>query len=151
MSKQQKKTAVRVTAVILFLLYVSVLIYLLFFSPYYGRTERFTEYHYNLIPFAEIRRYIHNHNASRVKLLLRNIGGNVLAFIPFGFLLPLVDENERGFFRVVGIGFLFSLTVETIQLLLMVGTFDVDDIFLNILGVVLGHGIHFLLFRNKSF
>ena len=55
MKKVSKK---KIAARILFLLYLAVLFYLLFFSVFTGRDEVYTEYHYNLIPFEEIRRYL---------------------------------------------------------------------------------------------
>ena len=81
---------------------------------------------------------------------LINVVGNVAAFIPFGFLVPVVlkeHKKSKGvilhyvsyFFFVTFLGALFSLLVETIQLLTKVGCFDVDDLFLNTSGVIIGY------------
>ena len=39
-------------------------------------------------------------------------------------------------------GFIWSLMLETLQLILRVGSFDVDDMFLNTLGAGIGFYIH---------
>ena len=70
-----------------------------------------------------------------------NLLGNIILFIPFGFLLPCVTDWNRMWKTVVtGIG--FSLLIETIQLITSQGCFDFDDVILNSLGCVIGYGIH---------
>ena len=71
-----------------------------------------------------------------MEYFLINIVGNVVVFMPFGFFVPSL--KKWSFVRVVLTGFLFSLAVETVQLVTKVGTFDVDDLFLNTIGVTLG-------------
>jgi glycopeptide antibiotics resistance protein len=68
-----------------------------------------------------------------------NILGNIFAFAPFGFLLPLLNRRYRKLYITAFFSLLFSLTVETIQLWFRVGIFDVDDIFLNTIGGVSGY------------
>lgn len=68
---------------------------------------------------------------------------NILLFIPLGLLLPLVS---RRFYRGRNIficGSLFSLLIESLQILCRVGIFEVDDLLFNTLGAVIG----WLLFR----
>lgn len=64
------------------------------------------------------------------------IAGNVLMLVPFGFLASLLWERLRGW-RVLPVGLGFILTVELLQPLTG-RSFDVDDILLNFLGVVIG-------------
>ena len=71
--------------------------------------------------------------------LLTNIGGNVVGFMPYGFILPVITRRRRSGFLIILSGFCISLTVEVIQLVTKVGSFDVDDIILNTLGVALGY------------
>lgn len=62
--------------------------------------------------------------------------GNVIMFFPFGFFAVLL-WRKVSFSRTLLIGFLISLFIETVQL--FVGrSFDIDDILLNTLGVLLG-------------
>ena len=60
---------------------------------------------------------------------------NVLMFIPFGLLLSLLDKRV---WMVLLSGFLFSCLVEILQLILKVGLCELDDVFHNTLGTVIG-------------
>ena len=146
MKKRQKAAAIHAAAVVLCIIYLVVLLYLLFLSDRYGRAAGYNEYHYNLIPFAEIRRFIHFRTQIDTELFLVNIVGNVLAFVPFGYLLPQAYRRMDSFWKVTLLGFLLSLLVEIMQLLLMVGIFDVDDLIMNVTGVMLGFGLFKLVF-----
>lgn len=70
-----------------------------------------------------------------------NIVGNVVCFMPFGFLLPTISKSKI-VKNVVGVFFctvLFTTAIETIQLVTKVGAFDIDDIILNTIGGILGY------------
>ena len=103
-------------AILLFLLYFGVLFYFLFFSEKLGRTFVEREYHYNLIPFLEINRFIVHCDVLGVKAVLLNIVGNIVAFMPFGFFLPIFSNRCRYFLNTVFYTFELSLLVELIQL-----------------------------------
>jgi len=124
---------------LLFYLYIILLSYFLFFSEHYGRSYTTEGYRYNLVLFKEIRRFIQYRHQLGIESFVVNVLGNVLAFAPYGFLLPLIKKKYRGFFKIMFLSILFSLMVEVIQLFLKVGIFDVDDIFLNTLGGVVGY------------
>ena len=70
-----------------------------------------------------------------------NIYGNVLCFLPFGAILPVLSKRCRYLAAITLLSFEFSLLVETVQLITKVGTFDVDDLFLNTIGGILGYFI----------
>ncbi|KRL91398.1 VanZ family protein [Lactobacillus kalixensis] len=72
-----------------------------------------------------------------------NCFGNILCFLPIGFLLPLVFSKKQTFLRVVGVGMLFSVIIETLQFFLETGVSDIDDVFFNTCGVTAGY----LLFK----
>lgn len=124
---------------LLFYLYIVMLCYFLFFSEHYGRTDIMTEYKSNLVLFREIKRFIIYRNQIGLERVLINLLGNILAFAPFGFLLPMLSANYRGVFRIALLSLLFSLSVEAIQLAFRVGIFDVDDLLLNTIGGVAGY------------
>ena len=67
-----------------------------------------------------------------------NLIGNIFIMAPFGFLLPNVSEKMKQFrcflLFVIG-GVLF---IELLQLFGTIGTFDIDDIILNVIGALLG-------------
>ena len=71
--------------------------------------------------------------------VVTNLLGNVVGFVPFGFILPLIVRRARGFFLITLSGFALSLFVEVVQLITKVGCFDVDDLILNTLGAAVGY------------
>ena len=136
----------------LFIVYMVFLMYFLFFAEIMGRTYIDRDYHYNLTPFREIRRFIVYRRTLGWFAVLSNLLGNVLAFVPFGMILPMLTPKCRNFFHIVLLGFDFSLFVETIRLISKVGSFDVDDLILNTLGAALGYLAYRLIrryFRRK--
>jgi glycopeptide antibiotics resistance protein len=144
--KKFRKYAIR----LFYYIYIIVLCYFLFFSEFFGRVSSSEEYRYNLEFLSEIKRFIIHRRQVGFYAFFINIAGNVIAFMPFGFLLPLLNAKYRGLFRVTIYSLLFSLAVEVIQMLSRVGAFDVDDILLNTLGGFLGYllyAVHSLLHR----
>ena len=135
----QTKKRIQYISWVLFVLYILLLTYLLFLSEGFG--HRLTEhrgFRYNLIPFQEIRRFWIYRDIVGGWAAFLNIGGNILGFCPFGFILPVLSRRYRKVFKTVRMGFFLSLFVECMQLVLHVGSFDVDDIILNTLGTFLG-------------
>lgn len=123
---------------VLFVLYLCLLAHLMFFSESFGRTDTSRGYRYNLVPFNEIARYFHYFDVVGLLAFLINIVGNVVAFLPFGFFLPIISRRSKKWYNTVMLGFGFSLALETMQLIFMVGSFDVDDMILNTMGAALG-------------
>lgn len=60
---------------------------------------------------------------------------NVLMFIPFGFLLSLLDKRIC---MVMLCGFLFSCSIEILQFVFKIGLCELDDVFHNTLGTLIG-------------
>lgn len=138
--KKETKSIIKTGGIILFLLYVMLLVYLLFFSEAYGRVGQAERgYRYNLVPFVEIGRFWNHREQLGMNAVYVNIVGNVLAFVPYGFILPIITGRMRSGFLIVLSGFGLSLTVEIIQLVTKVGCFDVDDLILNTIGAALGY------------
>lgn len=103
----------------------------------------------NFTPFRTIKMYIeYAYKLNSVE----NLAGNVLVFVPFGFLFPLVAREGERFFVMLLNAFVFVLGIEVFQLFSAFGAFDVDDILLNCLGAVLGFGAYRLLryWREKK-
>lgn len=128
---------------VIFIIYLIFLAYFLFFSEEFGRGQVQEGYAYNLVPFKEIRRFIIYRGKVGMVSFFLNIVGNVAGFMPFGFFLPIVSRRSRRWYNTVLLSFVFSLCIETAQLVLKVGSFDVDDMILNTLGGILG----FILYK----
>lgn len=67
-----------------------------------------------------------------------NVLLNIGLFVPLGGLLPLLAEPFRKWYAALGAGFGATLAIECAQYLLGRGMFDVDDLFTNALGAMLG-------------
>ncbi|WP_316568975.1 VanZ family protein [Neobacillus sp. YIM B06451] len=128
-----------------FSFYTIVLFYLLFFSAYRTGVKGIIDY--NLIPFHTIQRYFSSWNGLGPSLLTDEFFGNILAFLPFGFFIPFLFGKLATWAKIVACSFLLSLSVEIAQFAFRVGAFDVDDLFLNTLGGMIGFGVYALLRR----
>ena len=95
----------------------------------------------NFTLFKTIHMYI---DYSYVLNSFENLAGNVVVFIPFGMLLPSIWNRFRNFADTLLAGFLFSLGIEMFQLYSAFGEFDVDDILLNCVGVIIGYLMYIL-------
>ncbi len=145
--KSKEKLKPNPIAVIFFIAYLCLLFYLLFFSEDYGRTVD-SGYRYNLELFKEIRRFWENRATIGWKPVATNLIGNIAAFAPFGFFLPMLCRIGRNVFACIFASALFSLIVELVQLFTKVGAFDVDDIFLNAIGGLVGFIGYYLLWKK---
>ena len=67
-----------------------------------------------------------------------NFLGNIIMFVPVGFLLPEAMK-AKSWRSILFIGGGFSLAIETTQLITSKGFFEIDDIILNTVGVLLGN------------
>ncbi len=87
-----------------------------------------------LIPFFSWRQAWHSWSASLFEQLFLNIA----VFLPFGLLTAIRFPALRRIWRMALTAFSFSLVIEVTQLILRRGVFDVDDLFCNTLGGLLG-------------
>lgn len=147
------KKTIKIVSWLLFLVYIGIVTYFMFFAEIWGRTKVCNDYSYNLIPFKEIKRFIKYRKQLGMVAVATNIGGNIIGFMPFGFILPILTQKARGLLRIFILTLNLSLFIEMIQLVSKVGCCDVDDMILNTLGGVLGY-IMFYMFnalRRKIF
>ena len=93
----------------------------------------------NFIPFKTIIFYLLLADIN-FDIRISNLAGNIIGFMPFGFLLPLIVKKYDNLKSILKATFILSLTYELLQLLLFqLGSFDVDDLILNTLGGGLGY------------
>ena len=137
MTKATRK--VRIFGRIFFVAYMILALYFMFFSETLDRTMVSDQYRYNLTLFKEITRFWNMRHTYGWNITIINLLGNVVCFMPFGFLLPMVSKRSvfKNFLSVTFLAMLFSIGIETAQLVTKVGAFDVDDIFLNTIGGLL--------------
>lgn len=117
------------------------LIYILLLFELVTTTDM-QSYGNNFIPLKEMFRY--NLNS---KLFYRNVVGNIVLFIPFGYFISYYCNAKKGRYSIL-IAFITSLTIETIQM--NIGrSFDIDDIILNVIGGFIGY-LFYIIF-DKMF
>ena len=98
----------------------------------------------NYVPFRTILPYLLGENGFLIGAL--NIGGNIAFLIPIGFLLPFVFARID-WKRSLVVALLSGMSIELTQVFLHIGIFDIDDVILNGLGVMVGYWL-FLLFQK---
>lgn len=89
----------------------------------------------NWVPFDTIAHYWRVGGWEMVKNLL----GNVVVFMPLGFLLPSLHGELRSVTLVTTFALCVSLLIELLQYLSGQRVADVDDLLLNTLGGFLGY------------
>lgn len=89
---------------------------------------------HNFELFSSYRQIIDERHTS----LLISVIENILMFTPIGFTLSVVFRNKHRFIIPLAICFLLSLFIETCQLILNAGMFELDDLFNNTLGGLIG-------------
>lgn len=146
-SKAKRQPLVR----FLFLVYALIMLWLLF-----GRENGWTEgltyremlrQNMNLTPLLTIKNYWYvvrsGSNPALVRHCIINLVGNVVLFIPLGFLLSRIWPKLQNFFLFLLICTAMILTVEALQLFTLLGSFDIDDVILNLAGMLLGYLLSF--------
>lgn len=113
----------------------------------------------NLIPFVSIIKDISQIGIAyggdapvMIGLIVRNVGGNILLLMPLGVLVPILFHTYRHLKKIVILGLLTSISIESIQILeIVVGawgrTVDIDDVICNVLGATLGYLIYKITFK----
>lgn len=146
----------KATFAFIFAIYLLLLVTLVLFDSYFGRVgldrvaiwsrEAFGAYladSLNLIPFKTIVLFVSGlFTASlSVDTVITNLLGNLAAFAPFAFFLPLLFRKIRSIKRFLLAMICIVLAVELAQLILLTGSCDIDDLILNVGGACVFYGI----------
>ena len=126
----------------LYIAFLFVFVVVKFKGSFYELSDRVNSYskqssiNYNLIPFRSM--------STQIELItqwwaLKNLLGNIIPFIPFGFLLPITYKKFSSTISVFFTGLVSILLMEIFQFITKLGNFDVDDIILNMIGIVCGY------------
>ena len=149
---RQQKDFIRKGSWVLFLIYMAIMVYFLFFSEEFHRTDG-TLYQYNLNLFQEIERGFWCLEHGNFQYFFINVVMNVAAFMPFGFILPIISPKNKKLISIFLLSLETTLVIEILQMVFQVGIFDVDDIFMNTLGGTLGYLLYamcYQLFRKQG-
>ena len=137
----------------LFVAYALVMLWLLFDRPLAlddGRTyAELLRSNMNLVPFHTIGNYwkvVKRMDFSPMFYhCVINLGGNIFLFIPIGYFLPRLWKPMRKFFVFLLTCFLSVTLVELIQLVTLLGSLDIDDLILNLFGMIVGYVVFMII------
>ncbi len=151
MKKKLRKTIAFLT----FLFYILILVVLLFLANRDFANRQYVNFsileyaksRINLIPFRTIWEYISSpvNGTMNWDTAAENLLGNLMLFMPMGFYLPLFTRTVRSNMRYFVTMLVMLLCIEALQLLMMRGSFDIDDMILNLAGAMIG----FLICQTK--
>ena len=101
-------------------------------------------YNYNLIPFKSIVEVINGDLG--LKFAIYNIIGNFLMLTPLSLLLPLINNKFKKISKFTIIISVLGLSIELIQYVTNIGSFDIDDFILNLTGAIV---FYILIYKTK--
>ncbi|MCM3396509.1 VanZ family protein [Oceanobacillus profundus] len=143
------KKVIKVIFGISFIFYLFALAMLLFLNSRGGTWStdlsllESVKFNSNFVPFKTISTYVQAifDGSMNMNIPLKNLFGNLFMFLPMGIYLPFFINkiNKVKIFTVLM--FIVLLFIESIQLVTRRGSFDVDDLILNMLGALIGFGI----------
>lgn len=133
------------------LIYLVLLFYLVFLCKAFGRdnAEIIRYQSVNWQPFNTIKHYIRIIPYVDINIILTNLLGNIVVFIPLGYLLPSLSMFFRNWLKIIIVSCILSMVIEVTQGYLQIGVLDVDDVILNVLGGLSGY-IIFILLKHIS-
>lgn len=124
---------------IYFGLYLVLLISITFFigrPTFHWQFDRILRiYKGSLIPFHTISLYFNGYAST--KEIVYNIFGNMMLLVPLSFLLMIKNKKYNHIFRQLCIIVPLVVFIELFQEITWVGSFDIDDILLNVFGPIL--------------
>ena len=108
----------------------------------------------NLQPLETLRRFWwvleHSNQRGLVLHAIMNLGGNVVLFVPLGLFLPVLWQKLDRFLPFFAFVTALITAVELIQLFTLLGSCDVDDLILNLLGATVGFLLRKLWLLGKK-
>lgn len=100
----------------------------------------------NIVPFATFGEYIILLAQGRLEIqyVLLQIAPNALLFFPLGILMPLCFDKFKSFKAILTLIPYFFI-IEICQLLVKIGSFDIDDVILYCCGMIFGYAVYKLI------
>lgn len=135
--------------------YFGLILYFIFYNYIYLNFS-YNYFSFQLIPFSTILLYFGDYS-EYFNLVFINIYFNLFLLFPLGFLLPFYLQNFS-FKKFLIFWFVFCIWKEFFQIILyfiflakIKVVFDVDDIFLNYIWLILGYLFYIFVIRIIKF
>jgi len=121
----------------------------MFFYAYNNiHRDQFDVMKYNIIPFKSLIGMVTFSGEYDFIALGYNLLGNIAVFIPLGFLIPFIIGRKLK--KTILISFCIIVFAELMQLASRLGVFDIDDIFLNLIGCLVGYAVNSTFLRKNK-
>ena len=138
-----KKAKFNFTPLIILALFALYLV--LLFKITIFRNTNLAVHNVNLIPFVTITEYYHFILRGNSFMGFLNILGNIIIFMPFGYITALLFPYMRKPARILVWAAIISLVIEISQFIFACGATDIDDVILNTLGGLAGYWLYALM------
>jgi glycopeptide antibiotics resistance protein len=96
----------------------------------------------NIIPFRTILYYLTIGNKCDTSIIIHNLLGKVILFIPWGILLPLTFKKIRTYKDVTIVTAIVVLLIQIIRTIFPIGVADIDNVILYTLGSIAGFALY---------
>ena len=150
------KKLLKLNLVIYFLIYTVTIFTLTLFDEIFGRQgfvfinwnkdllKSYMSLSFNIVPFKTIKLFTMGYKYGLVSFnaYFTNVFGNILVFMPYGFFIPMLFKKINTYIKFIIFIFLIVLLIEISQFFTMSGSFDIDDMILNLLGASIAYGIY---------
>ncbi|MFW2488604.1 VanZ family protein [Clostridium chromiireducens] len=135
-SKIQNLLSTKRIKVTLLIVYTITIIYFMFLGFSRAQTSNtLQEYRFSIIPTGIPLWYPKHLSPDILKLWVFSLG-NLLAFVPFGILIPMIFSTK--YYKFIFIFLISILSLEILQMITYLGSFDIEDIIVNSIGATIG-------------
>ena len=152
----KKIKRLNILSIIIFCIYILLLIWIVLLkcNIYLSITNGYFEFktltlkerfEYYLIPFIDY----FNNESTQIFIKLKDGILNVIVFIPLGLYLSFFIKKNK-FIKVMLYTLIISLTFEVVQLFTLLGSFQTEDLILNLFSVLLGYLIYKIIYKEKN-
>lgn len=145
---EEKNKVTKLSLIIVFIYYIIFLFNMTIFARYDSGNG------YNLIPFKSILSSLKSDN---LYFMIINTLGNLLIFMPLEYFIIKLFKIKKLSLNLL-LSFLIILIIEILQFIFKLGIFDIDDIILNITGMIVFYIVYkkrlwnvLKIFKNKAY
>ena len=157
------KKILKVNLIIYFIIYTVIIITLTLYDEIFGRNglviadwnrnllKTYINTSFNIIPFKTINLFINGYMNGLVTFrdFSINIFGNICVLMPYGILIPLIFKRVDKYYEFLVLMVFFVILIEVFQFITLSGSFDIDDLILNVLGASIIYFVYKIKFINK--
>lgn len=142
-----RKSCIKLSITTVFVIYIAALFEITVFRKGISMQNLLVKGSIEWVPFVGYFELIAKGNWYQFVYLF---GGNIIWFVPFGTLVPLIIKRNISLLEIAIWGFLLSLVIETSQYIFGTGISEIDDLILNTVGVIVGFAVFRAIMKRKD-